>query len=489
MDTDSKRRFFPYHRRLFLLLLGFSWTLTACFLLFQYNREKQFKIERLDDELQMVNLKLLNALDEEISPTQPRIDSKTLHALEDLRITILNRTGEVLFDSSLDTLPTTNHLSRPEVSAALSRGHGYTLRRHSESTGGSYFYSARADSRYIVRTAVPYALPLDEMLAADRGFLYFMLCATLLMSIAAYFATRRLGHTITRLNAFAKRAERGERIDDEAPFPHDELGEISNHIVRLYATLQRTAADRDRQHAAALHEEQEKIRIKRQLTNNINHELKTPVAVIHGYLETLRRNPGLDAARREEFIAKSCAQSERLGHLLQDVLTITRMDEGREQIRRERVVLNDLVAEVASEMELRPADQRLRLHVSLPEELAVEGSPSLLASIFRNLADNAAAYSGGRDIYIELLDTTPEYYTLRFADNGIGVDEEHLAHLFERFYRVDKGRSRKLGGTGLGLSIVRNAVALHGGEISARNGAEGGLEFRFTLRRGNISPY
>lgn len=128
--------------------------------------------------------------------------------------------------------------------------------------------------RWIARTAVPYSLPLTDVLAADREFLWFMLGVTLLMSIAGYFATRRIGQNISRLNDFAHRAERGERIDNAPTFPHDELGEISQHIIRLYADLQRTAADRDREHELALHEEQEKIRIKKQLTNNINHELK-----------------------------------------------------------------------------------------------------------------------------------------------------------------------------------------------------------------------
>ena len=267
------------------------------------------------------------------------------------------------------------------------------------------------------------------------------------------------------------------------PFPHDELGEISNHIIQLYARLQRTTADRDREHALALHEEQEKIRIKKQLTNNINHELKTPVAAIQGYLETLLANPQIDERKRRDFLEKSAAQTERLRRLLADVSTITRMDEASQLIQKEPVVLNDLIDEVADEMALRPADQRLRVNVDFPKRVVIEGNPALLGSIFRNLADNAAAYSGGRDIYIRLLDDTPDECTILFADNGIGVGEEHLPHLFERFYRVDKGRSRKLGGTGLGLSIVKNAVMIHNGTISVRNRDRGGLEFTFTLKK------
>lgn len=470
-----------YHRRLFLLLLAFSWTLVACFVLFQYGREKHFKAERLNARLQLFNLQLLDALNDGADPA--RFIASHDEPFEELRVTLIDRSGHVFFDNSLDTLPTANHLDRPEIVDALAHGTGYIIRRHSASTDLNYFYSAMAGERTIVRTAVPYSVPLSEVLAADREFLWFMLGITLLMSVAGYFATRRLGHNISRLNDFAERAERGERIDEEEPFPHDELGEISNHIIRLYARLQRTTADRDREHALALHEEQEKIRIKKQLTNNINHELKTPVAAIQGYLETLLANPCLTAEKRTAFLEKSCAQVERLRHLLSDVSTITRMDEGRELIGKEPVVLNDLIDEVRADMELRPEGQRLRVNCDFRGPVEVEGNPSLLSSVFRNLADNAAAYSGGRDIFIRLLSDTAEACTILFADNGIGVDEEHLPHLFERFYRIDKGRSRKLGGTGLGLSIVKNAVVIHGGTITVRNGERGGLEFVFTLRK------
>ena len=163
------------------------------------------------------------------------------------------------------------------------------------------------------------------------------------------------------------------------------------------------------------------------------------MAAIQGYLETLLANPCLTAEKRTAFLEKSCAQVERLRHLLSDVATITRMDEGRELIGKEPVVLNDLIDEVRADMELRPEGQRLRVNCDFQGPVEVEGNPSLLSSVFRNLADNAAAYSGGRDIFIRLLSDTAEACTILFADNGIGVDEEHLPHLFERFYRIDKG--------------------------------------------------
>ena len=470
-----------YHRRLFLLLLAFSWALVACFIVFQYGREKQFKAERLDTRLQLFNLRMLDALADGATPEE--FIAARDEPFGDLRVTVIDDAGRVTFDNSAGSLPETNHLDRPEVAEALARGTGFTIRRHSESTDLYYFYSAMSDGGVVVRSAVPYSITLREVLAADREFLWFMLGVTLLMSVAAYFATRRLGHNITRLRDFAQRAERGERIDEQAVFPHDELGDISSHIIRLYARLQRTTADRDREHALALHEQQEKIRIKKQLTNNINHELKTPVAAIQGYLETLLDNPGLGAEKRTAFLEKSCAQVARLRSLLADISTVTRMDEASQLIQKERVVLNDLIAEVTADMELKPADQRLRVNIDFPQQVEIVGSPSLLTSIFRNLADNAAAYSGGRDIFIRLLDDSPEQYTLQFSDNGIGVEEEHLPHIFERFYRIDKGRSRKLGGTGLGLAIVKNAVMMHGGTISVRNSERGGLEFIFTLRK------
>lgn len=468
-----------YHRRLFLWLLSYSWLMVLCFAAFQYHRERRFKAEELNCRLQAVNESLLRTIEEADSVV--RLDD--LPPIAGLRVSVVDLQGRVVYDNSLDSLPTKNHLEREEIAAAAACGSGYTIRRHSASTGETYFYSARRGRTRIVRTAVPYSVSLRVLLRADYGFLWFMIGVTSAMSLLGYFATRRVGLHISRLNRFAESAERGERIFDTEPFPHDELGDISNHIVRLYAQLQQAVAARDREHRLALHEEREKIRIKKQLTNNIGHELKTPVAAIRACLETLMTHPDLAPGKREEFIARCYADSERLTRLLNDVSLITRMEDGGGAIAKSEVDLREIVREVCDEFHIEAAARGVVIADMLEEAIPMAGNASLLASVFRNLIGNALAYSGGSRIEIGLLASDDATVALSVADDGCGVSEEHLPRLFERFYRVDKGRSRQAGGTGLGLSIVRNAVLWHGGDITVENRYGGGLLFRFTLQR------
>ncbi|MBQ2439767.1 MAG: sensor histidine kinase, partial [Muribaculaceae bacterium] len=302
-------------------------------------------------------------------------------------------------------------------------------------------------------------------------------------SVLSYYATRSLGDNIKRLNRFAAKAEKGETFDEEEPFPNDELGSISNHIVQLYAQWQQTIIDRDIAHENAMKEEQEKIRIKRQLTNNINHELKTPVASIQVCLETLLSGINLSEEKRQELIERCYVNNERLRRLLEDVSLITRMEDGSVLIGKESVTLNNIIDEINDELDLTADNDRMYLHTNFDEQVVIEGNLSLIGSIFRNLTENAIAYSGGRNIYISLVENNDKYCKIRFEDDGCGVEEKQLTRLFERFYRIDKGRSRRMGGTGLGLAIVKHAVQFHGGTIIASNRPEGGLQFDFTLNK------
>ena len=420
-----------YHKRLFLQLIAFSWAMVLCFVGYQYIREKEFKSEFLNAQLQQYNRHLLATV-EEGEPYEEYIATHD-KPFDELRISIITLTGAVVYDNiiSLDSLD--NHRGRPEVANALAEGTGYNISRQSTSDGREYFYSATRGERVVVRTAIPYSSTLQDLLKADWSFLVVMISITLVMSVVAYFTTRKLGKDIERVNRY------------EA--------------------------------------EQERNRLKRQLTNNINHELKTPVASIQICLETLLSGINLSEEKRQELIERCYANNDRLRRLLNDVSLITRMEDGSALIGKERVVINDIIDEVAKELEMLPEDERLLLHTDFSDEVIIDGNPSLIGSIFRNLTENAIAYSEGRNIYISLLENNEKLCRIRFEDDGKGVEQKHLSHLFERFYRVDKGRSRQKGGTGLGLAIVKHAVQFHGGTIIVTNRPNGGLRFEFTLSK------
>lgn len=482
MATASSNRL-TYPQRLFLWLLGYSILLVGCFVVFQYQREKEFQAESLNTRLQLINTYILTELDE--NQDVSKINLAYFHPFEDIRVSVISDEGSVVYDNSIDSLPNTNHLNREEIREALSRGSGYTVRRHSESTGDYYFYSAtRGNGGYIVRTAVPYSTSLSTLLQADFHFLWIMGSISIVMCILGYFATRRVGVHIMRLNKFAENVENGTKISDTEPFPNDELGAISNHIVRLYAKLQQAYSDRDTEHRAALHEQFEKERIKKQLTNNINHELKTPVASIRICIETLLAQKNLGEEKQELFLQRCLSNTDRLQRLLTDVSLITRMDDGCASITKERVSLTDIIDNVVSERQLIANAKGIIIENNIVRQVTMNGNASLLEAIFNNLIDNAIAYSGCSNITIRLTHEDEDKIILSFSDNGSGVPEEHLTRIFERFYRIDKGRSRAAGGTGLGLSIVKNAVLIHGGNIMANNQVTGGLLFKITLSKG-----
>lgn len=471
-----------YPRRLFVWLLGYSILLVGCFVVFQYHREREFKEKEINTSLQLINTYILTELAEGHDPATIRLDE--FYPIDNLRVSLISDKGNIIYDNTLDSLPNTNHLDRKEIKQALQNGAGYSVHRQSESDGNYYFYSAtRSDAGYIVRTAMPYSISLSTLLKADYGFLWIMGVIAIVMCVLGYFATRRVGLHILRLNKFAENVENGAKISDTEPFPHDELGEISNHIVRLYAKLQKAKYDRDIEHRAALHEQFEKERIKKQLTNNINHELKTPVASIRVCVETLIAHKNLSEEKKELFLQRCLSNTERLQRLLSDVALITRMDDGSSSIEKVQVDLTGIINDVVDDREVLAASKGITIENNVDRQIVITGNALLLESIFNNLIDNAIAYSGGTRIRIDLVADNEEKVVVTLSDNGSGVAQEHLPRLFERFYRIDKGRSRAAGGTGLGLSIVKNAVILHGGNIRAENLNSGGLIFRITLSK------
>ena len=590
--TKFSYRILPFSQRLFLSVIFLFLGYAVCFMLFQYKREKAYKIELLNTQLQNYNNQLCDFLADHHGVNPDSMQSYvTTHMMPNLRVTLIEPSGKVVYDNTNANWKSfANHSSRKEVQDALMYGSGYSISRQSESIQGEeYFYSARyyPPYRIIIRSALPYNLSLAEHLQADSGYLWFALIICLVLIFIFYRFTRKLGKSITKLQQFAMKADRNEPIDMDIlqTFPKNELGEISQHIIKIYKRLHRAKEalyiEREKliSHLQTSHEglgvftkerqeilvnnlftqyinnisdrnlrstneifdipelqpiieflnrnegyfskeekryamhlnknarsftveciifqdmsfeisinditqEEEQARLKRQLTQNIAHELKTPVSSIQGYLETIISNPNIPQENVRVFLERSYAQSNRLTFLLRDISVLTRMDEAPELVEKEQVNLSKIVENILNEVALGLEEKHITVVNKLPSEVILTGSSSLLYSIFRNLTDNAIAYAGNDiQITINCFREDEKFYYFSFSDTGVGVPEEHLNRLFERFYRVDKGRSRKLGGTGLGLAIVKNAVLFHGGTIFAKNMPKGGLEFVFTLKK------
>lgn len=476
------KRTINYQTRIFLLVCVFSWIITFAFLVLQITREREYKVGMLNARLQEMNRLVIRDYENGVD-----IDSTYMHYLNpsgDVRISLIDLNGKVVYDSSGKEV-LRNHADRQEVKDAIASGGGYTIRRQSETNNNDYFYSATRGKSIVVRSSMQYNSELESLLSINGLYVLLIVATSVVLTIVAFFASRRLSKSIAMLRDFANCAEHGDIEGfDVSSFPKGELGDISGHIVNLYKNLKQTAEERDRNLQEAMFEESEKNRIKQQLTNNINHELKTPVHAIQACLETvIEMGDSMSEASRKELIEKSYQNTKRLSALLADVSIITRMSEASDRIEVEQFNLKDTIESVADEvLNLYPADKYIHFDINVQDNIEINGNEGLIESIFKNLMVNSVLHSGGNEAYLQCRKGNDGYAHIVYYDNGKGVPEEHISKIFERFYRVDKGRSRVNGGTGLGLSIVKNAVLFHKGTITASNRPTGGLRFEFTLR-------
>ncbi|MCE5331149.1 MAG: two-component sensor histidine kinase [Bacteroidales bacterium] len=571
------------NRRLFLYFFSIFFLMISVITFFQYQREKEFRTEQLDQLLSTYNYTLDKYIGERDWTTESLNDFITVFPDTSLRVTLIDLTGNVLFDNSVKKgTKLENHLHRPEILMANSKKTGKAI-RHSATTGKDYYYLAHRFKNYYIRTALPYNLNLNSMLKANTFFLYFMAFILVLAFFALFFISKTFTDSIDRLRVFTQKAEKGEIMDTDIRFPNDELGEISNNIVHLYKRLLRAKdeANQEREklikHLQISQEglgifssnkkeilanshfiqytniladyqsessdeifnlpefeeinlfideslqndqltrkrvvfekngrmfmvrcivfqdntfeisinditaQEHENELKRHLTQNISHELKTPVSSILGYMESILENPDLSQERQRFFIERSFQQAQRLSALLQDISTLNKIDEAKELFKKEPCDIAQVIEDVLFDVHLQIEQKGCIVLKNYPHPLPIQGNRSLMYSIFRNLVDNALAYAGEQlTIDINCYREDEQFYYFSFSDNGIGISDEHLSKIFERFYRVDKGRSRKLGGTGLGLSIVKNAVLFHKGNISAKSLPTGGLSFIFSLRK------
>lgn len=466
-----------------------SWVLVIFLMAYNYKREKDYREEVIQQQLGMFSSRIITAHKAGMDIKQ-FLDIMSMF-FRDTRLETVKVSVFIKSDSTTTSATPSYYIGKPidrqwlAEQKGLSENDTYTGAGQSRS-GNDYYYKVTKsnDGDVMVYTAMPYTQALTDSLKVGGPTFWLILLVLLgIVTLVAYMITTSITRNIRMLRDFANNANNKNVKFDETQFPHNELGDISREIVRLYRERSEAIDKSQREHNVAMHAIEEKTRIKRQMTNNINHELKTPVGVIKGYLDTVLTSTDMDIDTQKYFLKRAQDNVDRLCNLLNDVSTMTRLEEGSGNIPITTLNFHDLVYAIDNDFSTSGMTGNMTFSFDIPLDCEVKGNNNLLTSAISNLIKNATIHSHGTKMGLRLTSQSEKYYTFCFWDNGTGVDQMHIPHLFDRFFRVDSGRSRKTGGTGLGLPIVKNIIESLGGSLSVSNRSKGGLQFMFTLKK------
>lgn len=496
MSPKRTKNSIKYKTRLFLTAAACIWTIVLGFAWTQYRLTRRARIESIFETIHLANANIINrhmqGLDVKFyMDFMERYYSNT--DLKDVSIAIYNNnTGKLIYNIGRPR-PYTPGAKIMKGAETATMPDGSVVRRVDNFKLGKeriFCYSTRMSpgKQVEIRTYLPLTPGVKRMLEIDPAFWAIIIIVGLVGTTMAYIFAAHQAKNVRLLHDFARRAASDRDFIPMGDFPADEIGDISRQIVAIYNSRIQANVRREREHVIALKATEEKNKLKQVLTNNISHELKTPIGIIRAYLDTIMSQPDMPEEDRNHFMEKIHANVERLVSMLNDLSTMTRLDESKGTIQMKDIDFHDLVFTFADDIERTDMLGGMDFRYNIPIECLVRGNEGLLTSVITNLAKNARAYSQGTQAGIELIGRNQNFFTFSFYDNGVGVAPEHLPHLFERFYRIDTGRSRKTGGTGLGLPIVKSAINSMGGSIIVRNRRGGGLEFIFTLPRVKDTP-
>ncbi len=409
------------------------------------------------------------------------VDAREIGKAVKARVTLVARDGSVLLDSEAPAESMENHRERPEVARALAGEIGSSS-RPSPTIGIRYHYVAVP----VPEGALRFAVPLSDVQARVNTLRLQILAAAALsflpaIVLAGFFA-RLVSAKLGKIIDYSSELARGHfeaRLDKMGK---DELGILSRKLNETGENLERMFKELQREHA-----ELEKLeRVRKDFVINVSHELRTPLAAIQGYTETLLDGALADPNHNVRFLGIIKQNAERLTCLTADLLTLSRLEMKRQEFQfahfRARLLLEDTLDT------LKPLADRRQISLSLVtpvQGMEMFCDREAFYQVLSNLVDNAVKYSPvGSEIVISaspVPHSSPPMVEISVADKGPGIPTEDLPRLFERFYRVDKARSRELGGTGLGLSIVKHLVLAHGGSLRVESTEGEGSTFFFTL--------
>ncbi len=471
----SQKHILRLHWKLFLPLVGLLWLIIGITITYFVRHETQRQKENLENRLLNVNNTVIDAY-ERNNDLQETVDFIKLFTgqttLDPLRLTVYDNNGNLIADNPEKTISLTDSAGRmiPELNSTMNS----TV--HDMKMGDSYFMiCSKWSSDGLVHSfaALPYKGEVTAFLSMDPMIWIIVIALGILSSVIAYIGVRTVCKNVYTLRDFAQ-AISTDMIPEDIEswhFSKDELGDVSRNLLSLY---------RDKIHA-----EHEKMHHERQIAMNISHELNTPIGIIKGYLDTVLSDDDMPEEVKHKFLTMARRSANRLVGLVNDVSMVMRMQENGNSIECQPFNFHNLAVMLSENINQGHVAGNMTFDFYVPENCTVIGHESLITNALLNLVYNAAQHSGGTHLFLRWLRQEDGQHIFTFGDNGTGVAPEHIDRLFDMFYRVDSGRSRKNGGSGLGLALVHRIILAVGGTITAANAPTGGLVFTFSLPAGN----
>lgn len=391
----------------------------------------------------------------------------------DSRITVIRADGTVAADTEADVTSLGNHSGRSEVEAAFAGGIGYS-KRYSDTLKQTMLYVAlRSEhSDLVLRMAVPYS-GMREYLpmlfpAALGSFLFALACSA--------WAAKRFASSVTRpLREISREMLKVKGDYTQLHFDRCRYPEIN--------VIADTTTEMSRNVKAYLSQIERERRIRQEFFSNASHELKTPITSIQGYAELLESGMIGDPAMQRDFAGRIKREAVRMTGLINDILMISRLETKEAEVVISDVRVSVLLDEILESLKPQAAAGQVFIHVDC-QPLVIKANAQHMRELFTNLIGNAVKYNRpGGQVWVNVREADGRM-VIRVRDNGVGIPGDSLDRIFERFYRVDKGRSRKQGGTGLGLSIVKHIVSYYHGAIRVESKLDEGSEFTVELPMG-----
>lgn len=305
-----------------------------------------------------------------------------------------------------------------------------------------------------------------------RGALFFALLFLLAYAIFSFGISRFINNRINLLYRTVHDLRRTPKDKEHPILRGDVIGQVNTVVAEL-------ATER----AAEIKDLQQREAFRREFIGNLAHELKTPIFNIQGYILTLLEGGLEDAKVNRDFLKRASNGVDRLMKIVEDLDLITKLESGVMDLRIARMDLNEVVSESIASMEILAKEKEVRLINELGPQVFVKADRNRMTQVFVNLFNNAIIYGKPGGTCTVRSFPLDDKVLIEVSDNGIGISEEHLPRLFERFYRVGKSRARNEGGSGLGLAIVKHIIDVHGGTMAVKSKEGEGTTFNFTLRK------